>query len=122
MADTTAESFFDDCPVSGESVAEAIAEFLEYHTDTNGRARRPLAVVTSGGTTVPLERQCVRFIDNFSAGTRGALSVEQLLQVCLASAMRPCASTILCRTARRILSLPNCLSCGNRTHFLTIRL
>ena len=42
---------------------------------------RPVAVVTSGGTTVPLERNCVRFIDNFSRGQRGALSAEQLLQV-----------------------------------------
>jgi phosphopantothenate-cysteine ligase len=32
--------------------------------------------VTSGGTTVPLERQMVRFLDNFSAGTRGAISAE----------------------------------------------
>jgi hypothetical protein len=30
---------------------------------------------------VPLERNCVRFIDNFSAGTRGAMSTEQFLQV-----------------------------------------
>jgi hypothetical protein len=29
---------------------------------------RPVVVVTSGGTTVPLERNCVRFIDNFSEG------------------------------------------------------
>jgi len=30
---------------------------------------------------VPLERRCVRFIDNFSAGHRGALSTEQFLEV-----------------------------------------
>ena len=36
--------------------------------------------ITSGGTTVPLERHCVRFIDNFSGGTRGALSVEAFLE------------------------------------------
>ncbi|CAI5530603.1 unnamed protein product [Closterium sp. Naga37s-1] len=35
--------------------------------------------VTSGGTTVPLERRCVRFIDNFSAGNRGAASCEHFL-------------------------------------------
>ena len=38
-----------------------------------------VALVTSGGTTVPLERRCVRFIDNFSSGSRGARSVEELL-------------------------------------------
>ena len=30
---------------------------------------------------MPLERHCVRFIDNFSGGTRGALSAENFLQV-----------------------------------------
>lgn len=36
--------------------------------------------MTSGGTTVPLENQTVRFIDNFSAGTRGATSAEYFLE------------------------------------------
>lgn len=31
-----------------------------------------VAIVTSGGTTVPLEKNTVRFIDNFSSGQRGA--------------------------------------------------
>lgn len=34
----------------------------------------------SGGTTVAMERNTVRFIDNFSAGTRGSASVEYFLQ------------------------------------------
>jgi phosphopantothenate-cysteine ligase len=37
------------------------------------------ALVTSGGTTVPLERNTVRFIDNFSTGNRGAALCEKLL-------------------------------------------
>lgn len=41
---------------------------------------RRLVLVTSGGTTVPLEKQVVRFIDNFSAGTRGATSAEYFVQ------------------------------------------
>eukprot|EP00996_Jenningsia_fusiforme_P002909 NODE_3718_length_929_cov_16.938636_g3418_i0.p1 GENE.NODE_3718_length_929_cov_16.938636_g3418_i0~~NODE_3718_length_929_cov_16.938636_g3418_i0.p1 ORF type:complete len:259 (-),score=31.60 NODE_3718_length_929_cov_16.938636_g3418_i0:65-841(-) len=40
---------------------------------------RNIVVVTSGGTTVPLEKQTVRFIDNFSSGNRGAASVEEFL-------------------------------------------
>ena len=28
--------------------------------------------VTSGGTTLPLEQRCMRYIDNFSSGHRGA--------------------------------------------------
>ena len=43
------------------------------------QAHRRIALVTSGGTTVPLENQTVRFMDNFSAGTRGAASAEYLL-------------------------------------------
>ena len=40
----------------------------------------PLVLVTSGGTTVPLEVNTVRFVDNFSAGTRGSASAEYFLQ------------------------------------------
>jgi hypothetical protein len=40
----------------------------------------PIALVTSGGTTAPLERTAVRFVDNFSSGSRGAASAEYLLR------------------------------------------
>ena len=40
----------------------------------------PLCLVTSGGTTVPLEINTVRFVDNFSAGTRGSASAEYFLK------------------------------------------
>ena len=50
--------------------------FIARHAEDG----RKVALVTSGGTTVPLENQTVRFIDNFSAGTRGATSAEYLLQ------------------------------------------
>lgn len=39
-------------------------------------AGRSVVLVTSGGTTVPLERKMIRFLDNFSAGSRGAISAE----------------------------------------------
>ncbi|KAJ5111052.1 hypothetical protein N7532_001587 [Penicillium argentinense] len=56
---------------------EALARaFIELHVEANRR----VVLVTSGGTTVPLETQTVRFIDNFSAGTRGATSAEYFLQ------------------------------------------
>ena len=51
--------------------------FIAEHSE---RSRR-VVLVTSGGTTVPLENQTVRFIDNFSAGTRGATSAEYFLEV-----------------------------------------
>lgn len=51
-------------------------EFIRRHAETGRR----VVLVTSGGTTVPLETQTVRYIDNFSAGTRGATSAEYFLQ------------------------------------------
>ena len=53
-------------------------EFIQYHLENDPDRR--IVLVTSGGTTVPLENQTVRFIDNFSAGTRGATSAEYFLQ------------------------------------------
>jgi phosphopantothenate-cysteine ligase len=41
--------------------------------------QRRVVLITSGGTTVPLEKNCVRCIDNFSSGTRGAWSCEEFL-------------------------------------------
>ena len=49
--------------------------FIERHSEEHRR----VVLVTSGGTTVPLENQTVRYIDNFSAGTRGACSAEYFL-------------------------------------------
>lgn len=51
-------------------------EFITRHASQNRR----VVLVTSGGTTVPLENQTVRYIDNFSAGTRGATSAEYFLE------------------------------------------
>lgn len=42
------------------------------------RGRR-VALVTSGGTQVPLETRAVRFLENFSSGRRGAASAERLV-------------------------------------------
>jgi phosphopantothenate-cysteine ligase len=50
--------------------------FIQQHSE----AGRKVALVTSGGTTVPLENQTVRYIDNFSAGTRGATSAEYFME------------------------------------------
>eukprot|EP00803_Ostreobium_quekettii_P002885 evm.model.scf_1032EXC.4 EVM.evm.TU.scf_1032EXC.4 scf_1032EXC:37689-40924(+) len=85
------EAFLADCPPCPPSLPASLAAFLAKHRSpadaadhgdpgsASNRLSRPLAVVTSGGTTVPLERRCVRFIDNFSEGRRGALSAERLL-------------------------------------------
>lgn len=48
---------------------------------------RRVACVTSGGTTVPLEQRCVRYIDNFSSGHRGAASTEYIHRLCFNQAL-----------------------------------
>ena len=60
----------DDCACFGD--AKIFSCFIQ--------SGRPIALVTSGGTTVPLEKNTVRFIDNFSTGQRGAASVEYFLE------------------------------------------
>jgi phosphopantothenate-cysteine ligase len=86
------EDFFADCgPGIAPGFAANVQNFIKRHTSPTGVLTRRVACVTSGGTTVPLERNCVRFIDNFSAGTRGAMSTEQFLQVlrlCIAGCIR----------------------------------
>ena len=72
-----AEAFFAAAPSPvSEATVSTVREFV-------GRVQgvgRPLAVVTAGGTTVPLEARTVRFIDNFSTGNRGAALAEHLLE------------------------------------------
>ncbi|RMX84193.1 hypothetical protein D0869_04749 [Hortaea werneckii] len=63
-------------PPTLERQSSAARTFINQHAAAN----RKVALVTSGGTTVPLENQTVRFIDNFSAGTRGATSAEYFLE------------------------------------------
>lgn len=73
-----AREFFDkETPPEGmASYSAAMQRFVE----ANARRGRRVVVVTSGGTTVPLERNTVRFIDNFSTGSRGARSAEEFLK------------------------------------------
>ncbi|KAI9142915.1 DNA/pantothenate metabolism flavoprotein [Paraphysoderma sedebokerense] len=63
-------------PKNLDEIAAKTKQFVKFHQNTN----RKLVLITSGGTTVPLENQTVRFIDNFSAGTRGATSAEYFLE------------------------------------------
>ena len=48
-------------------------------TTTTTDRHSGIALVTSGGTTIPLEKNTVRFLDNFSTGSRGATSAEHFL-------------------------------------------
>eukprot|EP00520_Triparma_pacifica_P015747 CAMPEP_0118637472 /NCGR_PEP_ID=MMETSP0785-20121206/3168_1 /TAXON_ID=91992 /ORGANISM="Bolidomonas pacifica, Strain CCMP 1866" /LENGTH=345 /DNA_ID=CAMNT_0006528655 /DNA_START=113 /DNA_END=1146 /DNA_ORIENTATION=- len=53
----------------------SLSSFIELH---NGEAR-PVVLVTSGGTSVPLEKNMVRSLENFSTGSRGSCSAEHFL-------------------------------------------
>ncbi|XP_065074308.1 phosphopantothenate--cysteine ligase [Ochlerotatus camptorhynchus] len=52
-----------------------LKEFCDRHFKLNSN----IVLITSGGTTVPLEHNTVRFVDNFSAGNRGSASAEYFL-------------------------------------------
>ena len=72
------QNYFDENtpPRTLDSHTKLAKEFISHQL----RSDRAVVLVTSGGTTVPLENQTVRFIDNFSAGTRGATSAEYFLE------------------------------------------
>ena len=55
---------------------EALAAFAQQAVEDDAK----VALVTSGGTTAPLERRTVRYVDNFSTGNRGAAIAERLTQ------------------------------------------
>ncbi|RIA92839.1 DNA/pantothenate metabolism flavo protein [Glomus cerebriforme] len=62
-----------------------VKEFVNKHN----KAGRRIVLITSGGTTVPLENNTVRFLDNFSAGTRGATSAEYPFNSFLQFSLQP---------------------------------
>ncbi|KAF9269392.1 DFP-domain-containing protein [Marasmius fiardii PR-910] len=74
----SAESYFatQPPPPTLEHDIAGVRTFLSRQAEKG----RKVVLVTSGGTTVPLELNVVRFLDNFSAGTRGATSAEYFLQ------------------------------------------
>lgn len=65
-------------PSNLADISKKLLDFLNYHKSI-GNYNKKIVLITSGGTTVPLETNTVRFIDNFSAGTRGSLSAEYFL-------------------------------------------
>lgn len=74
-------AFLQGCPDPSVEEVSRLEAFLAKHINADGNLMRPLVLLTSGGTTVPLEKRCVRFIDNFTTGTRGALSAEEFLKL-----------------------------------------
>ena len=84
MADTRSDdkpvSFLQDLDPS--KVADyrlQLDAFVVGREDDDDYVQTPIALVSSGGTAVDLERHTVRSLENFSTGTRGSMLVEQLL-------------------------------------------
>lgn len=78
-ASSPAAWFNGPVPPSCAGVRDQVEAFVQRHLGPGGASRR-IVLVTSGGTTVPLEKNTVRFIDNFSTGSRGSKSVECFLE------------------------------------------
>lgn len=55
---------------------DKVKSFLEKAKQNN----KTVILVTSGGTSVPLELHTVRNIENFSTGYRGSISAEHFLK------------------------------------------
>ncbi|TYJ53417.1 hypothetical protein B9479_005964 [Cryptococcus floricola] len=72
------ESYFET-QQQPEGTQEKTAAVLQFVQKWLAVQDKKVVLVTSGGTTVPLEANTVRFLDNFSAGTRGATSAEYFL-------------------------------------------
>lgn len=69
------DDYFQNTPPPSnlEHTSKIVEEFISAHASLR------VVLITSGGTTVPLEANTVRFLDNFSAGTRGSASAEYFL-------------------------------------------
>ena len=80
MAENNAEdceAFFKENPSPNQVMLEKTQNLLKEFCNANRKQR--VILVTSGGTTIPFEKNTVRFIDNFSQGTRGSASTEYFL-------------------------------------------
>ncbi|KAJ1527471.1 hypothetical protein ONE63_007444 [Megalurothrips usitatus] len=76
MPSTWEEFYAENPPPSDlDKNKQRVQEFCQKQLEHGSH----IVLVTSGGTTVPLEHLTVRFVDNFSAGTRGASSAEYFL-------------------------------------------
>jgi phosphopantothenate---cysteine ligase (ATP) len=78
--DRSAAEFFEVTQQLKAQTLDKDRERLDHFLKGQANNDTKVALVTSGGTTVPLELNTVRFIDNFSSGTRGALCTEELLR------------------------------------------
>jgi len=65
-------------PSQFTDLIENVKRFVKVH-----ESLRKIALITSGGTIVPLEKNTVRYLDNFSGGGRGSASAEYFIGLLL---------------------------------------
>ncbi|XP_034941124.1 uncharacterized protein C4B3.18 [Chelonus insularis] len=75
---TNWEQFYADQPKPNDldKNVKLLQDFIKLQSNNE----KGVVLITSGGTTIPLELNTVRFVDNFSAGTRGSASAEYFLE------------------------------------------
>ena len=59
---------------------QGLEHLISKYSNFKAIQGRPVVLVTSGGTSVKLEKNAVRTLENFSTGTRGARSAECFLK------------------------------------------
>ena len=59
---------------------ESLLYLQNNYSNFSGSKEKHLVFITSGGTSVPLEKNTVRSVENFSTGTRGSRSAECFLK------------------------------------------
>lgn len=64
-------------PTLPQSISIPLQKKLNAYLTHHLSFHRPIALVTSGGTIATLEKNTIRYLDNFSTGQRGAISVEE---------------------------------------------
>lgn len=64
-------------PSDFEDNRQLLKQFCDQHFNEKSQN---IVLITSGGTIAPLEHNTVRFVDNFSAGSRGSASAEYFLE------------------------------------------
>ncbi|KAF8096044.1 hypothetical protein N665_0319s0060 [Sinapis alba] len=81
LGEDVISSFFESSPPlkNMHDIVQNLNAFINLNSSSSQGGRR-IVCVTSGGTTVPLEQRCVRYIDNFSSGNRGAASTEDFVK------------------------------------------
>ncbi|CDJ66541.1 DNA/pantothenate metabolism flavoprotein domain-containing protein, putative [Eimeria necatrix] len=78
-----ADSFFasEPPPPNVATAGLRVRQFVRPLHEEEALKEAKVAIVTAGGTDVPLEREAVRYITNTSSGARGAALCEQLLRL-----------------------------------------